>query len=113
MQVTTVLKDWFLIDFELEGKPMGDVVIAWGIVERDPSGRWSPGNYCCTSPVLEEVKEGNELFAITRNSNYQLTGRGERITMPVQSILALREGYSPDEIYGAEAMKEKGFTPNF
>ncbi|MEA1079545.1 hypothetical protein [Marinobacter qingdaonensis] len=112
MQVTTVLKKWFLIDFEFEGKAM-EGVIAWGIVERDPSGRWSPGNYCCTSPVLKEVKEGDELFAITRNSTYQLVGAGERITMPVQSILALREGYSPDEINGAEAMREKGFTPNF
>lgn len=105
MEVTTVLRDWYLVDFELDGEDAG-VLIAWGIVERDPSCRWSPGDYCCTSPVKEEVQDGEELFAVTRNSNYQLSGSGERITMPARTIFALRQGYSPREILASAALRE-------
>jgi hypothetical protein len=104
MNPSTILRDWWLIVFEQAGVDQG-VIVAWGIVERDPSMRFPAGGFCCTSPVLEERKEDGKLFAITKNSTYQLIGQGERITMPAKAILALRGGYSPPEIMASKEMK--------
>jgi len=103
MQATTVIEAWYLIDFEHDGVDQG-VRVAWGIIAEDPSGRWISGDYCCTSPVRDEVTEGDALYAITGNSIYQLIGPGQRITMPANTILALRQGYAPPEIMASKAM---------
>ncbi|PPI78448.1 hypothetical protein DXI23_20260 [Marinobacter flavimaris] len=105
MQPTTILSDWYIIDFERDGAPE-EVQVAWGIVKEDPSGRWSPGNYSCTSPIQREVTEEGVLYAITGNSIYQLDGPGKRITMPTKTILALRGGYAPPEIMASQSMQK-------
>jgi hypothetical protein len=105
MKPTTILRTWWLIDFEHEGVGQG-IRLAWGIVENDPSCRWCPGDYCCTSPVIQEKEEEGELYAITKSSTYQLTGPGERITMPANTILALRAGHSPPEILASKEMSK-------
>ena len=66
----------------------------WGIVVEDRKGRWMPGDWCCTSLVLEE--SNNQLFE-TRNSLYQADGEGIRMEAPVETVELLRAGYSPDQ----------------
>ena len=66
----------------------------WGIVVEDKKGRWVPGDWCCTSLVLEELE--NQLFQ-TRNSLYQADGECIRMEVPVQTVELLRAGYSPDQ----------------
>lgn len=66
----------------------------WGIVVDDRKGRRVPGDWCCTSLVLEELD--NQFFQ-TGNSLYQAEGNGTRLEAPVGAIQLLRSGYSPDQ----------------
>ena len=51
----TTLKAWYLVTFFDAPEPNR---ILWGTVEDDPSFRWYPGDWCCTSPVLQVSDEG-------------------------------------------------------
>lgn len=90
--VDTVITDWSLI--RLSGTD--NVTVLWGIVAEDPSGRWRPGDYVCTSPVAEELAEG--VFR-TRNSLYQALGEGQWLVLPAQHLPCLRAGRSPGEVW--------------
>lgn len=105
MKPSTIIRDWWIIDFERDGVDQ-NTKMAWGIVEEDPSHRWQPGDFCCSTRIKEEVMEEGVLYAITGNSVYQLNGQGDRITMPAKTILALRAGYAPPEIMASKSMRE-------
>lgn len=93
MSVDTVIKNWFLINFTHNQKPM-DKRVLWGIVVMDYKNRWIEGDYCCTSLVLQEYE--GQVFH-TKNSIYRAEGDGKRIVLPVKAINAIRAGHSPDE----------------
>ena len=94
LKADTVIENWFLIDFTHNGQAM-DKRVLWGIVVEDRKGRWAPGDYCCTSLVLNELED--QVF-LTTNSIYRAKGPGKRVTEPVEAINALRAGHSPDEL---------------
>lgn len=87
----TIIKDWYVVDLVAEEGVQGTVL--WGIVHDDPSGRWRPGEWCCSSKV---ASVGDDTVK-TRNSTYGLHGQGERVQMPLNALLALRSGYGPSD----------------
>ena len=94
LEADTVIEDWFLIDFTYENEPI-DKRVLWGIVVQDRKGRWVPGDYCCTSLVLNDL--GDQFFQ-TKNSIYRVEGSGKRVTVSAEAIYALRAGHSPEEL---------------
>lgn len=93
MNADTIVRNWYLVDFTQDGERLEKRVL-WGIVVEDRKGRWVPGDWCCTSLVLEELD--SQLFQ-TRNSLYQADGEGIRLEAPVETVELLRAGYSPDQ----------------
>lgn len=90
----THLKDWYIVDVKDEASPDLRVLIGWGIVASDPSGRWHPGDYVCTSPIQNVLPDGT---MVTARTNYKPLGPGRRITVAATAWPFLRLGYSPDE----------------
>jgi len=103
MNADTIVQNWYLVDFTQDGERLEKRVL-WGIVVEDRKGRWVPGDWCCTSLVLEEL--ANRLFR-TRNSLYQADGVGTRMEAPVDTVELLRAGYSPDQWEALARMKDK------
>jgi hypothetical protein len=49
----TILKDWFLVNLEHDNNSAAQIL--WGIVVGDNKGRWQPGDYACTSKIVESL----------------------------------------------------------
>jgi len=96
MDIDTTVKNWFLVDFTHHKKRLHKKVL-WGIVVRDQKGRWHPGDWCCTSLVLEEKRATDGPIFVTQNSVYKTLGDGKRLEAPASSLQLLRSGYSPDQ----------------
>lgn len=88
----TTLKDWYLVTLHDAPPPKNRVM--WGTIASDPSCRWYPGDWCCTSPVLRITNDG---VHITKNTRYQAQGPGQEIQLPVKALIKLRQGISPAE----------------
>lgn len=65
----TIIKNWYLVDLKVDEECVCQVL--WGIVVNDRKGRWVPGNFVCTSPVVECLDK--ELYR-TKNSEYRCQG---------------------------------------
>lgn len=100
----TIIEKWYLVDLQADEKNIGQVL--WGIVVDDRKGRWVSGNFVCTSPVVQRLD--NRLFR-TKNSEYLCQGEGEEVTLPAESLIELRSGYSPDEFLARKNLRESGF----
>jgi len=94
----THLVDFYLPDGATPTLQFGEEAIplqvAFGTVTEDPSRRWDPGNWCCTSAVISLA--GNVIK--TLHSNYQFDGELKRSTLPIQARELLMQGVSPDYI---------------
>ena len=89
-----IIHHWFLVTLRnSEQEPMGKIL--WGIVIDDQKRRFESGHYVCSSPVIEEVSP--ELFR-TMNTTYKCVGEGSHITMGVENLDSLRQGFSPYDI---------------
>lgn len=88
----TTLTNWFLVTFDDVNDEHNQVL--WGIVFDDRSFRWTTGSWCCTSQILESTDDG---VFITKNSRYLTKGPGQTISLPVKSLIELREGVAPTE----------------
>lgn len=89
--IDTVVSEWSLVRFP----DADDIVILWGIVQDDPSGRWRRGHYVCTSPVEEVSADG---LIRTQNSVYKTLGPGQRVDLNCRQWYYLRLGWSPQEL---------------
>jgi len=107
MDVDTTVKNWFLVDFTRDKKPLNKKVL-WGIVVLDQKGRWLPGDWCCTSLVLEERTASAGPIFVTQNSVYKAVGEGNRLKAPASALKLLRSGYSPDQWETITALQTRG-----
>lgn len=103
MYADTIIEDWYLIDLISEAKLLNQRVL-WGIVVEDRKGRWIPGDWCCTGPIVKEHE--NQLFE-TKNSLYQAHGQGIRMEAPIKALQLLRSGYSPDQWSALASLGDK------
>ena len=100
----TIIENWFLVNLEHENKIAAKVL--WGIVVKDNKGRWQPGDYACTSKIMESLGDG--LYQ-TRNSLYECLGEGHEVTLIAESIFELRRGVSPEEYVALKDLNQQGF----
>lgn len=98
----TTLRNWFLVTFH-DAPPPNQVL--WGTVKDDPSFRWYPGDWCCTSPVLQVLDDG---IHITKNTRYSVEGPGQHIELPVKALIELRQGVAPDQWSSLKDLKHQG-----
>lgn len=87
----TTLEGWYVVTFF--DTPESQRVL-WGIVKEDFSCRWYPGDWCCTSPVLQVI---DSCAYITKNTRYTIFGPGKHIKLPVKALIELRQGVNPTE----------------
>ena len=56
MNIDTAFNDCNLVDLFEEGAVVAK--IHWGTILVDPSGRWDPGDYVRTSPIISDYGDG-------------------------------------------------------
>jgi hypothetical protein len=49
----TIIKNWFFVNLEYDTNIAAQVL--GGIVVEDNKGRWQPGDYACTSKIVESL----------------------------------------------------------
>jgi len=90
----TTVNGWFIVQLTNDDKQILAEVL-WGIVEHDKKMRFGQGDYVCTSVIAEKA----ECYVYTQYSTYKLLGSGTSdISLPMENILLLRQGFSPDMI---------------
>jgi hypothetical protein len=98
-----IVDQWFLVTLcDDDKESMGEIL--WGIVIDDQKRRFEPGHYVCTSAVIEQVTPS--LFR-TMNTTYKCEGEGERVTLGIENLSALRQGFNPTEIQIMAELKRK------
>lgn len=85
-----LVRDSYIVEFTINDTVPAEKAL-YGIVEDDPTGRWRPGDYVCTS-AIESI---NDALVYTHNSVYKTTAEAQKVTLPLELLAMLREGYSP------------------
>jgi hypothetical protein len=98
----TTIKNWFLVSLDNDGEIIGELL--WGIVVEDKKFRWRPGDYVCTSKIIEKIDA--DLYQ-TINSKYKCCGLGKEVTLPIEALLELRGGYSPEEFIAIRQLQNQ------
>jgi len=106
MTVDTILKDSFIVHFHNEEYPDLQAKVIWGIVLDDPSGRWQPDDFVCSSQIISE-EDG--IFS-TQNSTYKAVGEVKPIDLPLASLKQLRSGISPATCSALEQITQNKST---
>jgi hypothetical protein len=70
--------------------------ILWGKVVMDGHGKWQPGHYVCSSPIL---KSSSSTVHTRTGRAYSLTGEGNEFELPVTVLERLRDGISPQKLH--------------
>jgi hypothetical protein len=99
----TIIKNWFFVNLEYDTNIAAQVL--GGIVVEDNKGRWQPGDYACTSKIVESL--GNGLYQ-TRNSCFECLGEGQEVSLMAESIFELRRGVSPEEYLALKDLNQQG-----
>jgi len=90
----TTVRDWYIIKiFDDNNSRVGQLL--WGFIVDDPTGRFSPGHYVCTS-LIDEISK-NVIFTI-KGSQYVTEGPGKEFDALFSEIELLRRGYSPTQV---------------
>ncbi|AZT86077.1 hypothetical protein EHN06_21045 (plasmid) [Marinobacter sp. NP-4(2019)] len=90
----TIAKNWYLVTVrDKNGEALADFF--WGIVVEDRKNRFKPGDYVCSTLIVETL--GDSLFR-TQNTLYEGSGEGERVSLALRHFKWLRAGLSPPEI---------------
>lgn len=97
----TTITNWFFVTF-YDVTPSQQIL--WGIIAEDPSCRWYPGDYVCTSMVLEQV---SEKAYVTKNTRYTVLGSGKHVKLPIRTLPHLRDGISPEQIANKSFLSEE------
>ena len=98
-----MIECWFLVTLcNDDHEPTGEVL--WGIVIDDQKRRFQPGHYVCTSSIIEHITPS--LFR-TMNTVYKCVGQGKFVTMNIQDLNCLRQGFSPEEIKLVAGLQRK------
>jgi hypothetical protein len=87
----TTLINWYLVTFHDVPSPPNQIL--WGTVQDDSSCRCIPGDWVCTSVILEQTSD--QVF-VTKNSRYTVIGPGTNVELPVKTLCKLRSGMSPE-----------------
>jgi len=90
----TTVRDWYIIKvFDDNGTRIGQLL--WGFIVDDLTGRFSPGDYVCTSSI-EDVS--NNVILTAKGSQYITEGTGKEFEALFSEIELLRRGYSPAQV---------------
>ena len=100
----TTAKHWYLVTVrDKSGEALADFF--WGIVQEDRKHRFKPGDYVCSTLIVETL--GESLFR-TQNTIYEGIGEGQKASIALHHFKWLRAGYSPPEI---EFMATRNLQP--
>ncbi len=71
-----------------------DMQFIYGTVECDRLGRWQPGNWMMSSPIVKIDTE--KLLVFTLNSIYKVDVLPSPISLTVDQLFMVRQGVPPD-----------------
>ena len=103
IDVQTIIRDWYLVNLETNECVIAQVL--WGIVVDDQKRRWVPGDYVCTSKIIEHMNGG---VCRTKNTTYLCEGEGQTVALDMEALPELRAGRSPDEWRLMKGLRPKG-----
>jgi len=89
----TTVRDWYIIKIFDNNARVGQLL--WGFIVDDPTGRFSPGDYVCTSSI-EEISKN--VIITAKGSQYITEGTGKEFKALFSEIELLRRGYSPSQV---------------
>jgi len=90
----TTVRDWYIIKvFDDKNVRVGQLL--WGFIVDDPTGRFSPGHYVCTS-LIDEISKN--VIHTAKGSQYVTAGPGKEFEALFSEIELLRKGYSPSQV---------------
>ena len=104
IHVQTIIRGCYLVNLETNEGVIAQVL--WGIVVDDHKRRWVPGNYVCTSNIIENMNGG---VYRTKNTTYLCEGEGQTVALDIEALPELRAGYSPDEWFLRKRLRREGF----
>ncbi len=91
----TTVRDWYVIKiFDDNNARVGQLL--WGFIVDDPTDRFSPGHYVCTS-LIDEIS--NNVILTAKGNQYFTEGPGKEFEALFSEIELLRRGYSPTQVY--------------
>jgi hypothetical protein len=94
IKMQTRVRDWYIIKvFDDNYARVGQLL--WAYIVDDPTDRFSPGDYVCTSSI-EEVS--NNVILTAKGSQYITEGTGKEFKALFSEIELLRRGYSPTQV---------------
>lgn len=94
MKMKTRVRDWYVIKiFDDNNARVGQLL--WGYIVDDPTARFSPGHYVCTS-LIEEISKN--VIITAKGSQYITEGTGKEFKALFSEIELLRKGYSPTQV---------------
>jgi len=91
----TEINNWYIVDVYQDQsfeQSMGKVL--WGIIINDQQGRFEPGDFVCTSRLLEIRVDEREVYTRT-GSIYTLNGPGEQVRLTQDDLAIISKGVSP------------------
>jgi hypothetical protein len=95
IKMQTRVRDWYVIKvFDDKNVRVGQLL--WGFIVDDPTERFSPGDYVCTSSI-EAVSKN--VIVTAKGSQYVTEGTGKEFDALFSEIELLRRGYSPTQVY--------------
>ena len=104
IDVQTIIRDWYRVNLETNEGVIAQIL--WGIVVDDHKRRWAPGDYVCTSKIVEHMNYG---IYRTKNTTYLCEGEGQTVALDIEALPELRAGNSPDEWLLRKRLRLEGF----
>jgi hypothetical protein len=91
----TILKQWQIVSIFQNESLVGKVL--WGICAGDMTGRFTIGDYVCTS-AIDAIIPADKTIKTHSGSIYLVEGDGETASIQIEDVELLRRGFSPAEI---------------
>ena len=97
--MVALIENWYLVHLygDEDGTDLSEWWgrVLWGHVLMDASGKFEPGQFVCSSPVVKFIPPSVK----TRSGViYSLHGQGERVDLPFKYFHKLRNGISPAKL---------------
>jgi hypothetical protein len=91
----TRVRDWYIIKILDDERQSLIGQVLWGFVLYDDTGRFSCGDYVCTS-LIEAIKDN--LIITASGSQYIVEGSGKEFEADIADVHQLRRGHSPFQV---------------
>jgi len=98
----TIVRDWYIIKIVDDQRLTRVGQLLWGFIVADPTGRFNPGGYVCTSNI---DKIENNTITTAKGSNYVTEGQGQEFTAYFSEVEIFRRGYSPTQVARLRSMQ--------